>query len=72
MLRLYQDLGCDREEKRSGRKNRQLIRGKQRSAVAHSGRMSTVVPHRLPGPQRRAVHKSRGPHNHHVRGEWHR
>lgn len=72
MSRLCQDLGCDREEKRSGGKNRQLVRGKQRSAIAHSGRMSTVVPHRLPGPQRRAVHKGRGPHNHHTRGEWHR
>jgi hypothetical protein len=67
-----QDFGCDRQEKRSGGKNRQLLCGKQRSAVAHSGRVSAVVPHRLPGPQRRAVHTSRGPDNHHVRGERHR
>jgi len=66
------DFGRDREEKRSGRKNRQLVRGKQRSAVAHSGRMSAVIPHRLPGPPRRAVHTRRGPHIHHVRGERHR
>lgn len=66
------DFSRDREEKRSGGKNRQLIRGKQRSAVAHSGRMSAVVPHRLPGPPRRSVHTRRGPHNHHVRGKRHR
>lgn len=66
------DYGRDREEERSGGKNRQLVRGKQRSAVAHRGRMSAVVSHRLPGPPRRPVHTRRGPHNHHVRGKRHR
>lgn len=66
------DFSRDREEKRSGGKNRQLVRGKQRSAVAHRGRMSAVIPHRLPGPPRRAVHTRCGPHNHHVRGKRHR
>jgi len=66
------DFSGDREEKRSGGKNRQLVREKQRSTAAHSGRMSTIVPHRLPGPQGRSVHTRRGPHNHHVRGKWHR
>jgi len=66
------DFGRDREEERSGGKNRQLIRGEQRSVVAHRGRVSAVVPHRLPGPPRRPVHTRRGPHNHHVRGKRHR
>lgn len=64
-------VGRDREEKRSGGKNRQLVREEERGAVAHRGRVPAVVSHRLPDPARRAVLGRHQPDNHQVRGGRH-
>lgn len=68
----FVEVSCNRKEKRSGRKNRQVVCQKQRSSVAHCRRLPAIVSYHLLGPPRLTFYERHQQNNHHIRGEWHR